>query len=485
MKKKKTSKKFRNFLSLEQGTIRKQAPIKCVLLYPSPYTVAMSSLGYQSLYRIINEIEEICCERATLESFQQTGPILTLESGTQANEAAIIGLSVATEAEIASAARALMCMGLPPLEKDRRNQGTYPIIVAGGPLTFADPRPLCALADVVFCGEAEESLTQWLELFREVSSVEELLDRSTKLPGVLVPSRSDVNDQNCFAVAEKKWLPAYSAIITPKTEFGDMFLIEPARGCPRKCGFCVMEGRKFRSVPVDDVLSRIPEHAKKVGLVGAALGDHPKIAEILSSLVDSGRTFGLSSLRADRLDRDFIDLLVKGGVRTLTVAADGASQRLRDLVRKKLTAETLLKATELAASGGLRNVKLYAMIGLPTEEDEDISELIDLALEMARMLPVSLAVSPFVPKRGTSLSKASFARTAVLRRRLSLLRKSLRGKVDLRSTSIRGAWIENAVARGGIQAGEAAVEVARKGGDFNAWREAFSPLSEELDIEMI
>ena len=216
----------------------------------------------------------------------------------------------------------------------------------------------------------------------------------------------------------------------------------------------------------------MPASARRVGLVGSAVGSHPELGRMLESLVRDGRQVSLSSIRADLLDEETVDLLVRGGARSLTVAADGASQRLRRAIRKRVTEEQLIRAARLAAARGLRSVKLYAMVGLPNETDEDLHELTALASEMAGYLPVSLALSPFVPKAGTSLEAAPFAPLEVIRARLGLVRRALGGRLDLRAASVREAEIEAAVARGGFAAGLAAVAAARGGCSYRAWRRA-------------
>lgn len=455
----------------EVGAIRKDAPVRVVLVYPSPYRVAMASLGYQTLYRLLNDIPGVCCERAVLESAAQEAPLRTLETDRPVADGTVVALSISTESEVALAAAALLKAGLEPLERRRRDSLESPLIVAGGPLTYADPSPLAALADVVLCGECEDTLTRLLALVAEELERSELLSRAAEITGAIVPALAAPVLAE-LARCDASWLPAYSAVLTPQAEFGDTFLVEAARGCPRRCSFCVMESTRFRPIPPRDVLDRVPEHAKRVGVVGAALLDHPHITEIVAQLVERDLQVSLSSLRADRLDDELLELLVRGGARSLTIAADGASEKLRKQIRKRIGEEDLLRTARLAADAGLGRLKLYAMIGLPGEEQEDILELCGLSLELSKILPLSLAVSPFVPKARTSLADADFAPLPVLRRRLSLIRKRFRGRVDLRSTSVRNAWIEHAVARGGIRAGVAAVDVARGGCTFASWREA-------------
>jgi radical SAM superfamily enzyme YgiQ (UPF0313 family) len=458
-------------LRRETGTISKDAPLRVALVYPSPYRAAMSSLGYQTLYRVINDLDGVCCERAVLESPDDLPPLRTLESESPVGDAAVVALSVATEAEAALAARALVLSGIEPLEERRRAGEHAPLVVAGGPLTWADGAPLAAIADVVLCGEGEDTLTAVLDLAAAGTSRDELIARAAGLPGALVPSLGTSGPVEP-ALAGAAWLPARSAIVTPDAELGGMFLVEAVRGCPRRCAFCVMERSRFRPVPAAEVLAHVPPHARRVGIVGAALLDHPEILEIVGQLVDSGRRVSLSSLRADRLDASLLELLARGGARTLTVAADGGSERLRRLVRKGVTEDDLMRVARDAAQAGLRGVKLYAMVGLPTEQDEDVEELCRLAREMSRTVPVSLAVSPFVPKARTSLADEPFAPLRELRGRISFIRKALHGRVEVLATSVRAAWVEQAVARGGLKAGLAAVDAARDGCTFGAWRTA-------------
>lgn len=435
----------------------------------------MSSLGFQTVYRILNDLPGVACERAVLESPRGSERLRTIESGGLVGEATVLGFSVATEEEVASAARALVVSGIPPLESERRGfRHRYPLIIAGGPLTYADGSPLCAIADVVLGGEAEDTLTEVIGLIgqRPSDTHEMLLEKIAEIKGAAVPALTGVEMTNDVVVADERWLPSFSAVETPRSEFGSMFLVEAARGCPRRCAFCVMGGRKFRPVAPKDVLRCVPHNALRVGLVGTALTDHPQIKEIVTQLLEAGRRVSLSSLRADRLDDELLSLLVRSEVRTLTIAADGASERLRSDVRKKVTASDLMRAAILGADAGIRAIKLYAMVGLPTETEDDIEELAKLSLEMSRILPVSLSVSPFVPKAGTPLAEAPFAPLRLIRRHLAYLRELVRSRVELRASSVRGAWIENAVARGGFRAGLAAVDVARDGLSFAAWKAA-------------
>ena len=281
--------------------------------------------------------------------------------------------------------------------------------------------------------------------------------------------------------ADSTTLPAFSQIITPHTELRNMFLLEPERGCHRGCTYCVMRRSTndgMRIVEKERILSLIPDHAKRVGLVGAATTDHPQITEIVNAIVESGREVGLSSLRADRLNDDLMSALRRGGHRILTTASDGASQRLRDFIQRRTSEEQLRQAAALARRHGMKRLKLYVMVGIPGETEGDIDELIDLGKELSSSIPLSLGIAPFVAKRNTPLDGAPFAGIPVVESQLQRLRRGVRGRVDVRATSARWAWVEYVLAQGGRAEGLAVLDAVHAGGRFADWKRAFDALPE-------
>ena len=215
--------------------------------------------------------------------------------------------------------------------------------------------------------------------------------------------------------------------------------------------------------------------------MGAAVTDHPELVPILQALVDGGREVGISSLRADRLTDEIVGLLKRGGYRSLTTASDGASERLRTEIQRKTKERHLLRAAGFCQSHGLRHLKLYMMLGLPGETDDDIDELARFGLELAAVAPrVVFGIAPFVAKRNTPLDGAPFAGIAVVAAKLARLRRALKGRVELRPTSPKWAWVEYRLAQGGFAEGRAAAVAARAGGRFSDWRAAFAevPLRE-------
>ncbi len=466
----------------EQGTLFGHGSRAVAMVYPSPYNVAMASLGFQTVYRLLNSLHDTVAERSFLPTSDCSDPtpLLTYESQRPVSDFPVIAFSVAYEIELAGFFECLEKMGLAPLSAERKSRD--PLIIAGGPLTFSNPVPLGPFADVIVMGEAEDVLPPLMDtIFDSHSSREQLLEKLAAIDGLYIPS---VHGEVLLPVskASDESLPGYGAIITPHCALPNMFLIEPERGCSRGCSFCVMRRTTnggMRKVEPEKLMALIPENAKRVGLVGAAVSDHPKIGEIVSSLVESGRGVGLSSLRADRLTPQFVQDLQKGGYKTLTVASDGASERLRKGLEKRIREKHLLRAAELCAEFNVPQLKLYMMLGVLDESDDDLQELVDFSLKQVALLKgrrtqMALGIAPFVAKRNTPLDGQPFIGVREVDRRVKLLRKGLGQKVELRSVSARWAWVEYVLAQGGFDAGLAYYTGYKAGGKFADYKRAFA-----------
>jgi len=471
-------------LDEETGTLSREGVESIALLYPSPYRTGMSSLGYQQIYRTIHERGR-SAERAFLPddvaAFRASRtPLFTYESGRPVSDFPVVATSVAYELELAGLAEALELSGMEPLAQERSARD--PFVLAGGPLTFSNPLPLAPFVDAILMGEADETVHQALDILFGCASKEEAKrELARAIPSCFVPDLHG-DEMPANAKCDPALLPAYAAIRTPNTELRDMFLLEAERGCHRQCQYCVMRRSTnggMRIVPKERILELIPDDAKRVGLVGAAVSDHPKIAEIVETLADQGREVGLSSLRPDRLNDRFVAALKRAGYRTLTTASDGSSQRLRDMMQRKARERHLEKAARLAREHGMKRMKLYMMVGLPDETDEDIDELIEFGTELSKLIPLSLGIAPFVAKRNTPLDGAEFAGIDVVKRRLKRLRWGVKGRVELRSTSARWAWVEYVLAQGGRAEGLALLEAVRNGGGFRDYEAAFEAMPDD------
>jgi radical SAM superfamily enzyme YgiQ (UPF0313 family) len=395
----------------------------------------------------------------------------------------VVAFSVAYELELSGMIRMLATSGIHPLAAHRRRDD--PFIIAGGPLTFSNPLPLAPFADAIVMGEAEQVLPEVLTCLSDAWNRDRALERLACHPHVFVPA---VHGEALplLAVCEHRLLPAHSAILTPHTELGGMFLVEVERGCSRGCAYCVMRRATnggMRLVPPELIFAKIPEHARRVGLVGAAVSDHPQIAAIVRKLAQSGREVGLSSLRPDRLNDELVGALAEGGYRTLTTALDGASTRLRQLVERRAREEHYIRAAELARHYGMRRVKLYLIVGLPEETHADIDECVRFTRELSSILPIVLGVAPFCAKRRTPLDGQPYAGVATVRDRLERLRRGLGGRVGVRATSARWAWVEHVLAQGGSREGLAVHQAMCAGGRFSDYRKEFEVLGHRPDGE--
>ena len=474
----------RERLAAEVGAIRKQAPFTVALAYPSPYAAAMSSLGYQRIYRAIMETSGMACERVFLDDaaerdlLKQTRP-LTYESLRAIEELPVIAFSVAYEIELSGLVVMLDRANIPAFREDR-GEG-HPFVLGGGPLTFSNPLPLAPFCDAIIMGEGETLVIDVLRHIEEIDDRSKLLDALAKIPHVFVPAiHGSVMPE--IAKADVALLPAWAPIRTPHAVLSNMFLLETERGCSRACKYCVMRRSTnggMRVVPMETILGIIPKDAKRVGLVGAAVSDHPRIVQIVDTLANEGREVGLSSLRPDRLSDEFVGALKKAGTRTLTTAMDGPSERLRDMLERRARPKHLQRCAENAKKHGMDRLKLYLMIGLPSETDADIDECVSFVTELSKIVPIALGIAPFCSKRNTPLDGETFAGIDVVTDRLDRLKRGLKGRADVRSTSAKWAWVEYVLAQGGDAEGRAVAEAARAGGSFAAFKRSFEKLEKE------
>jgi len=473
--------KVRQRLSTEVSADRKEGAFPVAMVYPSPYRTGMSSLGFQRIHRALQETPGLGAERAFLDDDAQAGTphpqLLTYESLRPVSDFPIFAVSVAYEIELGGLIQTLEGAGIPVFREDRDDR--HPFVLGGGPLTFSNPTPLSPYCDAVIMGEAEELVVEVVQTIAGCATREARLAALAKMEHVWVPS---IHGEHLASLAqvEDDRLPAWGNFRAQDTELSGMFLIETSRGCSRGCRYCVMRRSTnggMRIVPKDVILGRIPQDCQRVGLVGAAVSDHPNIVEIVRTLTDRGASVGLSSLRPDKLKLEFVQTLKDAGYRTLTTAMDGPSERMRVQLDRRAEVRHLLRAAENARAVKMKLLKLYLMIGLPGETDDDIDECVKFTSELSKIVPVALGIAPFCPKRNTPMVSEPFAGIEVVEHRLDRLRRGLRGRADVRSTSAKWAWVEAVLARGGDAEGRAIYQAIQNGGAFAAWRKAFEPFA--------
>lgn len=395
--------------------------------------MACSSLGYAAAYAGLAP-----CEHAWLEP-GETVP-RTVESGNRLWDFDVVFVSCGWELEIPVLVAALEASGISPFAADRPvNQ---PLVVGGGPLTLSNPDLLAVMCDAVFVGEADNAFAQIDAAFDAASSRNDALKRLGAIEGIWVPSSGAVAPSP--VTVRLPATPLHSVFTDCENEFSGAFIVEVGRGCPRGCAFCVaFGGRRATFFDADLILKTIPDGVVRAGLLGAAVSDHPKLKYIISSLLDRGTGVTLGSLRADRIDEELVSMLARGGLRSMTIAADGPSERLRLSISKGITEEHIRNAARVANTCGIDRLRVYVMVGLPGETDADISEFAKLMVELSAHVKVVVSVSPFVPKRFTPLEGAPFAGIGTVRRRISDLKKQVGTRIEVRAGSVKQAELEH------------------------------------------
>lgn len=468
----------RAILARETGTIHKDhgGRLTVALAYPNRYYTGMSSLALQILYRAFNAEPDVVCERVFWEDARaDAGPLATLESQTPVAEFDVWAFTISFEMDYFNVVAMLRQAGIvAALTRDGFPEPAArgPLLIAGGPGVSANPEPLAPFFDAIVIGEAEELLPRLIPLLRDGRHDREaLLDALDRLPGVYVPSRFVPPRQ-----VERLWaadigrIEPVSCLYTPDTEFGQMHLIEIARGCGRGCRFCLAGYlyRPPREQPLDRILDwaraalrrKLPVYAHGgpsgarppgIGLVSAAVSDHSRIDELADGLHALGARISVSSMRTDPISVPLVRALAASGAQTLTIAPEAGSERLRRVISKSQTEADLLAAVELAQALKFPALKLYFMVGHPTETDEDIQGIVDFTLRAKAIFRRKLAINatPYVPKPHTPFQWEAMAPVKTLQARQNMLKRSLvRRDIAVDADSPQWAEVQAVLARG-------------------------------------
>ena len=448
----------RDTLAREVGYVRKShgGRLRVALCFPNTYFVGMSNLGLQTAYRLFNADERVVCERVFLPGKQELADLagkgaslVTLESQTPVHDFDVFAFSVSFEWDYTNVLTMLKLAGLKVRahQRDRRD----PLVVIGGAVTFVNPEPLAPFADVIAAGEAELLVPALVDAWSNTHNRPELLTALATARGFYIPSFYDVaydgpgrvaaitpragtgappTVHKAAVKAADRLDPPSTGIFTPDTEFGSRLLIEVVRGCANLCRFCwagynYLPVRPFSTTRILEIAEAARPYANRVGLVSIALCDHPDIVHILERLVAMGYGISPASLRLDDLTEPIVRLLRESGERSITIAPETGSDRLRRVINKTVTNDQILDRADLIFSAGIENLKLYYMIGLPTETDDDLVAIRDLTVAIReRMLAharprgvigrVVASVNPLVPKPGTTYQWAPMTDAATI-----------------------------------------------------------------------
>lgn len=455
----------RETLAAEQGTIVKDwgGKLPVALVYPNSYYVGMSSLGLQTLYRLLNSRRDVVAERVFWTPQEVPHSIETQQ---RLGDFAVLAASLSFELDLLHLVDMIRQAGLPVLAADRSEDA--PLVLVGGPVPTANPELLAPLIDAAFIGEAEGELEQLAGVLVETAAAPRSERRKalSALPGIYVAGMSATPVHRVLA-GDLDACPVHSVVLTPHTEFGHMYLIEISRGCPRGCRFClagyIYRPLRQRSVPV--ILAQAREglrYRPTIGLVGAAISDYRDIDSLVAGLRELGGRIAVSSLRVDPLPESLLQALAESGTQTLTVAPEAGSEDLRRSISKCVSREQILSAAERANGHGFQQLKLYFMLGLPGESDDDVLAIARLAEEVTGRFRrrVTVQLTPFVPKPHTPFERQPMADARTLDSRSRRLAKELRPKgIAVRVEGTAWARVQGVLARGDRALGQALNEL--------------------------
>ncbi|HEY0386008.1 MAG TPA: radical SAM protein [Pyrinomonadaceae bacterium] len=531
---KRISESYRQKLEAEEGwTLKRGARLRIALCYPNVYGIGMANLGFQAMYELFNRIPEVSCERVFLpderelrEYEKSRAPLLSLESQTPVRDFDVVAFSISFETDYLNMARILQLSGVPRWATDRTHHD--PLVLMGGAASFLNPEPIAEFTDVVAIGEGEILGPQLVAAILEHETKDEiLLALAQRGRGFYVPSFYDVTYKEdgtieaytpLFEGVPKRVGRAISAenpkegslrkamrrgdieiaeqlrnanvfapstaIWAPQAEMGERFLIEISRGCSQGCRFC-WAGFNYwppRVVPARDVLAKAAEwrsRTDKIGLVSTAVCDHPEISEILRGLREMEYRISVSSLRLDQISDELLDALVESGDQQIAVAPETGSNRLRKVINKNLTNDEIVDICGAVFDRGMLTVKLYMMVGLPTETDEDLEEMVSLVerikdrmLEagkrMGRAGKIIPSLNGFVPKPNTPFQWEAICEEKELKRRLKWASKHLSRipNVEVRAMSARIAHEQALFSNGDRRTARLIEQAARRDGDL-------------------
>ena len=510
----KEKKKYETLLARERGVVKKVwgTGLTVCLAYPNLYRIGMANLGFQTVYKIINELPSLLCERVFLpaggdaEYAAGAVELLSLENQKPLRDFDVLAFSVSFENDYPAILKMLALGGIPLCAKDRADG--HPLVIGGGIALTLNPEPLADFFDAFLTGEAEETLPGFARMLAEVRPSgpgrEALLaSLQKKMPGVYVPSLYEVQyfpDGRIRGMAPRlKGLPekiraapvknidafcTTEVVSSPDAEMADMFLIEVNRGCPHFCRFCaaghVYAPPRFRSYEkITQAIDHGLKAKNKIGLIGTAVSDHPDLAKICRYIVDRQAQAGIGSLRLDKVDESVVEMLRAGGIETVALAPEAGSQRLRDLLRKGITRDDILQAVRLLIDRDISNLRLYFMAGLPTETEEDIDAVIELAKTIQhtalahtkgkrKFRRITLSINQFIPKPHTPFQWRPLGDVQEVGRRIKKITHAFRAdkQINVIADVPKWAYVQALLSLGDRRVGGILAAVHRLNGNW-------------------
>ena len=518
---------FKKILAKERGRLYRNPRgrgLDVALAYPNTYHVGMSSLGFQAVYQLFNIQPGVTCERVfipdvNIENSFQNKPLVTLESQTQVSEFDLLAFSVSFETDFMNIPKLLRLSRI-PIKSAARDE-SHPLVVLGGAAAFLNPEPVAPFVDVVCVGDGEKLAPVLVDALKSFETRDDLLRFLSKIEGFYIPrfysfkydengrlaeiipdegvnprisiARAPLQRQNGNKKIEPDFIP-FSSIITEDTEMSGRLLVEISRGCSMGCRFCwagysYLPPRIFSAAKVLSIASEMREATNKVGLVATAVCDHPEIRTILSNLEEMGYEISVSSLRMDQLSPELLDFLLRGNEDQISIAPETGSDRLRRTINKNTSNEEIIEVSSLIFQRGIFNLKIYMMIGLPTETGEDLEEIVSLirrirermmeyAKPRGRIGSLIVSINAFVPKPNTPFQWEAIESEQALNRKFKSITRELKriDNVEVKAMSSRLAHLQALLSTGDRRVSEFILDADESGN----WRSEMNRYSEQL-----
>lgn len=469
--------------------LSKNSDINIWMAFPAIYSFGMSSLGYMSIFKTLDMRSEYFVERIFTDTQTTAIPF---------NKVDIMGFSFSFEIDFLGMFKIFDKYNIPYMAKDRSED--IPLIFAGGPVLTANPEPFCEFFDFIIIGDAENIDTDLIDKIKDNKNLSklEILSKLSEIKGIYVPSLSTYS-HNCGTMKlngkpleiEKISCGLTQCITTPvlseKSFFSDTFVIEIARGCSQRCGFCLASYLNLptRFAPVEEIKAEIDkglEHTNKLALLGALISAHPQFDEICEYILDKKKQIpelelSVSSLRADTISPLVIKTLVECGQKNSTIAIEAGSERLRKVINKNLTEEQIFNTVKIASENGLTGLKIYAMIGHPTETTDDIDELINLAKRLKKSYKTfdfTFSFATFVPKAQTPFQFCEREDNKTLEKKYEYLKKQFHQLgIKIRTSSVKWDYYQALLSRGDRRLAPYLIEVYKEGANLGAFKQVY------------
>lgn len=458
------------------------------MAFPGIYSFSMSSLGYLWLCKNIDMLEDVNLERITSDTEKTKIMVQSVD---------MLGFSFSFDLDFLNIFKMMDKYKIPLKSQDRDEK--FPLVFGGGPVLTANPEPFSDFFDFIIVGDGEDTNLAAIKVCKENKgkSREELLKLLSEIEGIYVPSLGRLEESAIKKTTCDLPKCVSTPILSDKSFFKNTFILEIARGCSNRCGFCLASylNLPIRFVEYQEIIDSIDfglKHTNKIALLGALIGAHPRFSDICEHIykrVQNGEHIELSvsSLRADSVEPNVVKTLVACGQKNATIAIEAGSDRLRKIINKNLSHEQILKTVHVAQENGLKGLKIYAMLGLPTEGKSDLDEMLNLAKILKKTykgFDLGFSFSTFVPKPHTPFQWCAREEIKSLEKKQNYLKKEFH-KLGIKATfsSVKWDYYQALLSRGGREFCDYVLKVYEQGGNIGAFKSAYRELAKEKNLK--